>query len=1007
MSADHVRYSLLGPVRAWRGNVELPLGWPKQRAVLAMLLLNANRLVTRDAIVDGVWGEEAPASAVNLVHTYIAGLRRVLEPGRPPRGTSRRLEQASSGYVLRLEAGQLDLDEFYVLLDRARASRASGDLAGVVRASTSALNLWEPPPLAGIPGPVAGIERTRLAELRLTTVENRAEALLNLGRHHELASELLALTAEYPLRERISALLMTALYRCGRQAEALEVYARARSLLAEELGIDPGPELQRLHVRILAGDLELAADRDSSGGATGADAAAPAPHELPADIPHFVGRTEQLGKLTAALETTAENAGSGGTVVIGAIDGMGGVGKSALAIHAAHRLADAGRFPDGELYVNLQGATPGLEPLDPLDVLGRVLRALGASPGRIPGQLDEAAAMFRTLTKDRQLLLVLDDARDAAQVHPLLPGGAACRALVTSRQVLATLDHCRCELVHLSVLSEAEGMELLGRLVGPQRTAADRDAAVEVVRWCGHLPLAIRIAAARMTARPNWPVRELADRLAAADATRRLEELAAGELGVRSSFDVSLYILQHSPDAADQAAARAFGLLSLSDGPDLDIGAAAALLGQSQPAAESLLERLVDSQLLLTPRPRRYKFHDLLRLYARQHAIDDQDPEAAAERSAAMTRLLGWYTATAWHTLALLRPGDGRLDTVDAQWAEGGHQFPGTAAALTWLETERANLLAALEQAAATPAIPGRVAFQLTSGLYGFFLVHGYWADGASANRTMLDLARRLGDRAAEARAHIDLGTFCRWLGQYQEALHHHEQGLALARELGDRRGQSRSLDSLGIVHWRLGHYENAIACHEQSLALARQLGHRRDQASSLGNLGNVYDLVGRYEEALACHQDSVTLFRQLGDRRGQAGSLVNLGEVWLRLERYQDAIISQQESRQLFRELWDRSGEALSLNILGRAYLSLGRCQEAIACQQDSLQLSRELGERHGWAAALRDLGDALLALGHPGRARHAWQEALSIFEELHVPEADQLHSRLAAAKGRIAYVR
>jgi tetratricopeptide (TPR) repeat protein len=892
--------------------------------------------------------------------------------------------------VLRLADAQLDLHIAAKYLEQARLARAAGDLHATAAALGSALELWQGTPLGNVPGPLAEIERARLAGLRLDILEDLAETQLSLGGAVGLADELSALVAEHPFRERLAGLQMRALHQAGRQAEALAVYTQTRTLLAEELGIDPGPELQQLQLRILSGDPEPASLHDG-----GSHAGLPMPRQLPADIAHFTGRVAQLRELIALLDTSA---GAAGTVVIGAIDGMGGVGKSALAIHAAHQLTATGRFPDGQLYVDLQGATPGLDPLDPLEALGRMLRALGIDAAQIPSQINEAAALLRTLVAERLLLIVLDNAHDCAQVRPLLPASPACGVLVTSRQVLATLDLNGSRPVHLDVLSETEALELLGRLVGWQRVEADRDAAVDVVRCCGYLPLAVRVAAARLAARPGWSVRELAGRLTAADAARRLEELTAGELGVLASFDVSLSALKYSPDPADQAAAHAFGLLCLPDGPDIDVMAAAALLDEPERASQILLERLVDAQSLQTPQPGRYRFHDLLRLYARQHA-SSQNPEDNTGPSAAMTRLLGFYTATAWNTLALLRPGDHRLGTADPRWADAGRHFPDTTAALGWLEAERANLLAVIAQAAATPVIPGELAVQLASALYGFFLVHGYWADGSRADQTALELACRVRDRTAQARAHNDLGIFCRLLGHYQQALSHHQQSFDLARELGDLRGQARSLDSLGSVYWRLGRYQDAITCHQHSLALARECGDQRDQASSLGNLGIVYELVGRYDEAIACHRDSVVLFRQLGDRRGQGGSLTNLGRVYEQLGRYQEAAACQHDSLRLFQKLGDRPGEAVSLNSLGRVYQQLGRYEDAVACQDDSLRLFHELGERHGEAEALRDLGDALLAFGHPRRARHAWHKALTIFQALQVPEADRLQSRLTAS--------
>src|SRR5215467_7260972 len=366
VSLEQVRYSVLGSLRAWRADMELDLGQPKQLAVLAMLLLNANALVPQTAIIDGVWGDEAPATVVNLVYTYVSRLRRILEPVRGPHDAYQLLVGEPSGYMLHVGPGQLDLEEFQNLLDQAKDRRAGGDLAGAVDAYTAALRLWNVSPLAGVPGPVAEAERSRLAELHSTVLEDRAEAILELGGHHELAGELLALAAEHPLRERTTALLMTALYQSGRQAEALEVYMNTRALLAEQLGIDPGPGLQQLHQRILAADPALAGS-NGAGAEPGPGMPATVPHQLPADIPHFVGRAEQLRQLVTLLETAT---GAGGTAVIGAVDGMCGVGKSALAIHAAHQAADAGSFPDGQLYINLQGATPGLEPVDSLEALG-------------------------------------------------------------------------------------------------------------------------------------------------------------------------------------------------------------------------------------------------------------------------------------------------------------------------------------------------------------------------------------------------------------------------------------------------------------------------------------------------------------------------------------------------------------------------------------------------------------------------------------------------------------
>ncbi len=718
-------------------------------------------------------------------------------------------------------------------------------------------------------------------------------------------------------------------------------------------------------------------------------AAQPVPRELPRPIADFIGRGDELATLRALLVGTP--AGAGRPVVISAIDGMGGIGKSALAIQVAHELADAGAFSDGQLYVNLRGATVGLPPLDPLDALGRMLRGLGVEPTQIPTETEEAAARFRSLAAGRRLLVLLDNAGGPEQVRPLLPASPSCGVVVTSRRVLATLEGT-CPL-HLDVLAPDQALELLGRIAGPGRVDADSQGAGEVVGYCGHLPLAIRIAAARLAARPGWDVGELAVRLA--DTTRRLEELEVGELAVRASFDVSLDALEQSPERLDQWAAAAFGLLSLPDGPDLGVAGAARLLDQPEPRTRRLLERLVDAQLLETPRPDRYQFHDLVRLYARSHA---ERRHAEPERLGALTRMWAFFTATTWATLALLRPGDWRVAAADPRWTGGGLEFQHASEALVWLEAERANLVAAIPQIGAlAPAIPAALACQLTQALFRFFEVRGYWQDGLQANHTALELARRTGDRPAQAHAQNNLGIFYWRLGRYEGAIACHQDSRTVFRGLGDRRGEAASQNNLGIVYKRLGRYEGAIACQQDSLTIKRELGDRHGEARSLNNLGIVYERLGRYDEAIACQQDSLTIRRELGDRYDEANSLNNLGIVYERLGRYDEAIACHQDSLSIRRELGDRDGEANSLNSLGIAYERLGRYEGAIACQQDSLTIFRELGDRHGEAEALRDLGDALRATGRNSEAEAGWREALTICEALEIPEADEIRDRLA----------
>ncbi len=723
------------------------------------------------------------------------------------------------------------------------------------------------------------------------------------------------------------------------------------------------------------------------------------PRELPRPPVDFTGRARELAVLRGLFDPEpggSAEAGSPATrrgrpVSIAMIDGMAGAGKSALAIHAAHLLADAGAFPDGQLYLNLQGASPGHMPLSPLDGLGRMLRSLGMDPIATPGQVDEAASRFRSLVAGRRLLVVLDNARGAEQVRPLLPGSPTCGVLVTSRQVLSTVEGA--QVLHVDTPSSEDALELLGRIVGVDRVEAEPEAAAEVVRWCGYLPLAVRIAGARLAARPRWSIRELAEQLA--DATDRLETLQSGDLALRASFDASLHALEESSDPVDQAALAAFGLLSLPDGPDLGLTAAVNLLDQPEASTQELLERLVDAQLLESPRPGRYQFHDLVRAHARDHAAQRY---TACERTHALTRLIGFYTATAWRTLALLRPGDRRAMSADPRWSAGGLTFADVTQAVTWLEAERANLLAAITQAQASAGyeIPLELPVQLSRALFGFFVVGGYLNDWAEANRAAVALAQRIGDRAGEASAQTDLGTAYEWLGRYTDAMACQQESLAIFRELGDHDGEAGSLNNLGLVYERLGRFEDAIACHQESLAIFRELDNRRGQASSLNNLGVVYGRVGRCDEAIVCLRESLGIFRDLSAGLAQANTLRELGVVYGRLSRHSEAIARHRESLGLFRTLGASLGQANTLQQLGVVYGIVGRHEEAVACLQDSLTLFRDLSARGSQTRVLRDLGDALLLAGRESEARLVWHEGLEIGTMLQIPEVDEIRARL-----------
>jgi DNA-binding SARP family transcriptional activator len=623
VAADGLWVGLLGPLEVSVDGRPVVVSAPRLRTLLAVLAVSAGRSVSMDRVALAAWGEELPGDARRTVQTYVTRLRGLLG--------GRFIATSPDGYVLGVEPDQVDALRFLELLDAAAKAQ---DVVGERGLLAQALALWRGVPFEDVrSGWLADAEAQQLTERYLAATERRIDLDIAAGRAGDLVAELNDLTARYPLRESLWVRLLVALDRCGRPAEALERYEAIRVRLAEELGADPGPELQRVHAELLAVRSAEPA-REAAPAALGRVV----PRQLPADVDGFTGREQALARLEQLLGVGGEDEAAR-PVVVASLAGAPGVGKSALAIHAAHRVA--GRFPDGQLYVNLQGATAGLRPLGSLEVLGRFLRALGVAPDAIPGEVEEAAALFRSQVAGRRLLVVLDDAADAGQVRSLLPAGSGCGVVVTSREVLGSLVGAR--HLQLEVLGPDEATELLGRAAGRERVGAEPEAAAAVARLCGRLPLALRIAGARLAARPAWPIGAIAERLA--DAQRRLDELELTDVGVRTSYAVSYQQLSDSPEALDRSAAVAFGLLGVLDGPELGVAVAARLLDASEQAAEGVLERLVDAQLLASPAPGRYRLHDLLRLYARELA-DQQYSEA--ERAAALDRALGFYAASAW-----------------------------------------------------------------------------------------------------------------------------------------------------------------------------------------------------------------------------------------------------------------------------------------------------------------------------------------------------------------------
>jgi len=653
------------------------------------------------------------------------------------------------------------------------------------------------------------------------------------------------------------------------------------------------------------------------------------PAQLPADVADFTGRDEQVKHLCDLLSGTGAS-GDPGAVRIAVVAGAGGLGKTSLAVHAAHRVRR--RFPDGQLYVDLLGATAAALP--PGDVLARFLRDLGVDGKDIPVDEAERAARYRTVLAGRRMLVVLDNARDAAQVRPLLPGTASSAVLVTTRSRMPDLASTK--LVDLHVLDDDEALKLFVKVVGEERAAAEPEATAELLDACAGLPLAIRICAARLVTRSGWTIRAMAGRLK--DEHRRLDEMRAGDLAVRASFEVSFTSLPPSTDKQGIDPARAFRLLGLWQGPSISSAAAAALFGVPEYSAQDALEVLVDTHLLESVAPDRYRFHDLLRVYAAGRAGDE---EPVAERDAAVARLLGWYMRTADAAATAVSPHRYNIPLDPAGAAPPPLGFGIAEEALAWYDSERANLVAATRQAAAAGLHD--IAWRMPASLFSVFNRRGNWADCIATNRIALESARAAGDRRGEA-----------WV----------------LNTLGDALGVTGDPD--GIV------------CLEESLAIRREIGDRMGEAQAANNVADTYLLLGRTNEAHDLYQRALELNREIGYRYGEGVSLVNVGWALLDLDRAGEAIVYLERARDTFADIDYVDGAGYALHILGRCYLSLRRDAEALSCLQEALSCHRASGNRRRQAATLTSFGTAQNRVGLAAEARESWAQAVVIFTDL-----------------------
>ncbi|GLZ75564.1 SARP family transcriptional regulator [Actinorhabdospora filicis] len=925
-----VRLTLLGPVGVSAEG--RPVGAaPRQRAMLAYLLLHAGTPVSAERLTGAMWGGSPPGTARSQLHTSMAAIRRTLrEAGAPDLVATR-----PAGYVALPAPGQLDLAEF---TERVTAARSLPD-AEAAAGLRGALGLWRGEPLGGITASYVDEARARLEERRLAVLERVAELELTLGRHAELADELAGLAAAHPLRERFTLHLMLALHRCGRTAEALAAARVHRAALAEGQGLDPGRAFTELESRILRDDPGLSAP-----------AAAPEPpsrvSHLPYDTPDFTGRAEELARLTAERPA--------GLVAISAIDGMAGIGKTALAIHAAHKLAP--RYPDGQLFMDLRAHTAGQEPASPGEALGVLLGQLGVPAERIPASADERGALWRAELSGKRVLVVLDNASGTAHVRPLLPGVSPSLILITSRRRLVDLDGARA--MSVDALPAEDALPLFAGVAG-ERAGAEPEAVLDVLRLCGFLPLAIRIAAARLAHRPQWTVEYLAGRLR--DERRRLGELSTADRGVAAAFTLSYRQL-------DSRQRRMFRLAGLHPGRDIDAGAAAALAGVPLAHAETLLEDLLDAHMLAQREPGRYTFHDLLREHSRATVAEEETADARTE---ALTRLIDHYQHGAERAMAELFPSPG---------TPGGRERPAKA----WLDAERANLLAVA--AAAGPGRPGRAA-RFAQTLHRYLDGHCHHADALTLHGTALHVSRATGDRAGEAHALVGLGII-RWRrGEHAKATADLRAALPLAREIGDRVAEFRAVNVLGLTLWTADALEEAEECFRAALAVARETGDRAGEGSVLNNLGVLSDRLGHHQAALEAFQAAGALHAAFDDISSMANAMTNAAWARQRMGDFATARGEHRRAVELFREACFPLGEIQALNMLGNAERELGEPEAARNHHEEALELALTLGNQPSQAMSHAALAQALLALGERDRAREQAGLALELYTLLDLP--------------------
>ncbi|MEU8772380.1 BTAD domain-containing putative transcriptional regulator [Streptomyces sp. NPDC048606] len=917
------------------GERSVPVGGARQRTILALLLLSPGRIVPVDTLVDVVWNGRPPATARTQVAIVIAALRKAFKTEGV---TDEVIATAHPGYLLRADGHALDTATFTTLVAEAEIAVREQRPADAARFYAEALALWRGPALAGVTGQLVEDEAARWEEVRINAYEALTSVQLDLGRHQLLLPELAATVREHPLRERTRYHLILAQYRSGRRAEAMESFREARRQFIDELGMEPGPELQELHDAILRDDPSLGAVPLEAAPEPASTRGQVVPSELPPDVPGFAGRSEEL----ASLDTLVDGQGDDGarTPTVGLITGVAGVGKTGLAVRWAHRVTE--QYPDGRLFADLRGYDEHHAPTTAGDILSRFLRSLGVDSDDVPNGLEDRIALYRSVLAERRVLIVLDNVRTFAQIRPLLPGGGGCTVLVTSREQLEQLitwpQRAR---VHLGLLPEEDAVELLGRIVGEARVLAAPAESARLVELCDRLPLALRIAAARLASKPHWTVRHLVTRLT--DGRRRLDELSQGESQIRASFELSYRYLHKD-------AARLYRLLGLLGVPDFTAWVGAALMDQDVLDAERLIEHLVDAQFLEVvgvdaTGQLRYRFQNLMRLYADELARAEESEE---DRLEACDRV--FRTCLTIAEQAHRRENGGDHDIVhgdvprreiDAFLLDELVTSP-----LEWFEAERLSLVAVVEQSARLGMHD--LAWDLVNTMQVLFETRNYLED-------------------------------------WQECSNH---ALDAARAGGNLRGQAAMHMQLGVVELRLRRLAESAERQETAFALYREAGHAHGGALALSNLSLIDRIRGDYEQGMARLKEALPVFREEGDRVAVASALHNMAQFALDQGCPESALeLSQEAVRVCEGNPGGKRGMALATYRLARSHHALGQLESAEKAFADVVRLVKEKSDLIGLAYALLGLAETRRSAGAVASAEETYLEALDLSRRNHTP--------------------